>query len=68
MKLAKIKVIKQQHGIELEAYCPNCNGIIPVLLDINSVRPVARDYQTSVILRGKCPKCRSSFYAVIRIN
>ena len=68
MKLAKIKVIKQQHGIELKAYCPNCNGIIPVPLDMNRVKPVARDYQTSVILTGRCAKCHSSFHAVIRIN
>jgi len=64
MKLAKIISKKRLHGIELRAYCPDCD----VLLDVTKLRPVARDYQKSVILTGKCSKCHHSFHAVVRLN
>ena len=70
MKLVKVKVLKESHGIELQLYCPECNGEREpfVLLDLIKVRPVTKDYQKSVILKAKCPKCRKTYLAVIRIN
>ena len=75
MKLARIDIIKENHGIEIMPMCPKCN----IRLDVEDIKQKQRSrrllsiiwkvlYVKTMIVKARCPKCHKVYTGFVKTS
>jgi len=75
MKLARINIMEEDHGIEVVSMCPKCN----IRLDVEDIKQKRNNrrllsiirkvsYIKTMIIKARCPKCHEIYTGLVKTS
>jgi len=75
MKLARINITEENHGIEIVPICPKCD----IRLDVEDIKQKLRNkrllsiirkvsYIKTMIIKARCPKCHEIYTGLVKTS